>query len=171
MQCVDVHTYLVDDILVKVDKSSMFNSLEVRAPLLDQYLAEYVASLPSHIRTRNGTLKHLLKKVAADILPAEILVRRKQGFSAPLKHWFRGELMGFAYELLDSPLARQRGIFQPEFIRNLLQLQAGTKRVNFDPAIWALLCLELWFQTYIDEPSSRIDRTIPVEISSHSSYL
>ncbi len=171
MQCVDVHTYLVDDILVKVDKSSMFNSLEVRAPLLDQYLAEYVASLPSHIRTRNGTLKHLLKKVAADILPAEILVRRKQGFSAPLKHWFRGELMGFAYELLDSPLARQRGIFQPEFIRNLLQLQAGTKRVNFGPAIWALLCLELWFQTYIDEPSSRIDRTIPVEISSHSSYL
>ena len=170
MQCVDVHTYLVDDILVKVDKSSMFNSLEVRAPLLDQYLAEYVASLPSHIRTRNGTLKHLLKKVAADILPAEILVRRKQGFSAPLKHWFRGELMGFAYELLDSPLARQRGIFQPEFIRNLLQLQAATKRVNFGPAIWALLCLELWFQTYIDGPSSQIDRTIPVGISSHNSY-
>jgi len=171
MQHVDARTYLVDDILVKVDKASMFNSLEVRTPLLDQYLAEYIASLSPNIRTRNGTLKYLLKKVAADVLPDEIITRRKQGFSAPLKHWFRGELMDFARELLDSPKAQQRGVFQPWFIRNLLQLHAHTQHANYSPAIWSLLCLELWFQTYIDEPSSWIDQHIPAVIPGASSYL
>ncbi len=125
LQYVDVRAYLADDILVKVDKASMFNSLETRAPLLDQCLAEYVSSLPSTIRTRNGTLKYLLKKVAADMLPTEILTRRKQGFGVPIKHWFRDDLINFAYEVLDSPRAQQRGIFNPDFIRNLLKAHAG----------------------------------------------
>jgi asparagine synthase (glutamine-hydrolysing) len=152
MQFVDVRAYLADDILVKVDKASMFNSLETRAPMLDQYLVEYVSSLPSTIRTRNDVLKFLLKKVAADMLPAEILNRPKQGFGVPLKHWFRDDLTGYAYELLDSPRARQRGIFNPQFIRGLLKAHAGTKLVNHSEGIWALLCLELWFQAYMDEP-------------------
>ena len=75
MQYVDVRTYLTDDILVKVDKASMLNSLETRAPLLDHYLVEYVASLPSTIRTRNNILKYVLKKAVADIVPAEVLTR------------------------------------------------------------------------------------------------
>src|SRR5256886_1102820 len=78
LQYVDVRAYLTDDILVKVDKASMFNSLETRSPLLDQHLAEYVSSLPSTITARNGVLKYLLKKPAADILPAEILHRPNQ---------------------------------------------------------------------------------------------
>src|SRR5205814_4743080 len=96
MQYVDAHMYLTDDILVKVDKASMFNSLETRSPLLDQHLAEYVSSLPSTITTRNGALKSLLKKVAADILPAEILQRPKQGFGVPIKQWFRADLRDYA---------------------------------------------------------------------------
>ena len=152
MQYVDVRAYLADDILVKVDKASMLNSLETRAPMLDQYLVEYVASLPSAIRTRNGVLKYLLKKVAADMLPARILTRGKQGFGVPIKHWFRGNLINYAHDLLDSPRARQRGIFDPDFIRNLLRAHASTKLVNYSEAIWALLCLELWFQVYMDEP-------------------
>jgi asparagine synthase (glutamine-hydrolysing) len=150
LQYVDVRSYLTDDILVKVDKASMFNSIETRSPLLDQQLAEYVASLQPTIRVRNGVLKSLLKKVAADLLPAEILHRPKQGFGVPIKHWFRGELTGYAHDLLDSPRAQQRGIFQPQFIRNLLQSHAGTTLVNHSDAIWALLCLELWFQAYMD---------------------
>src|SRR5439155_3774579 len=115
LQYVDVHNYLTDDILVKVDKASMFNSLETRAPLLDQYLAEYVSSLPSSIVTRDGVLKALLKKVAADILPAETLSRPKQGFGVPLKHWFRRDLTAYAHEMLTSARARQRGIFDLQF--------------------------------------------------------
>lgn len=152
MQYVDVQMYLTDDILVKVDKASMLNSLEARAPMLDQYLVEYVSSLPSTVRTLNGTLKYLLKKVAAGLLLDEILTRRKQGFGVPIKHWFRSNLTNYAYEVLDSSRARQRGIFNPQFIQGLLKAHAGTKLVNHSEAIWALLCLELWFETYIDQP-------------------
>lgn len=156
MQYVDVRTYLSDDILVKVDKASMFNSLETRAPLLDQHLAEYVSSLPATIRTRDHVLKYLLKRAAADILPTEILTRPKQGFGVPIKHWFRGELTSYANDLLDSTRAHQRGIFDQQFIRSLLQSHAGAKLINHSEAIWALLCLELWFQVYMDgTPSSR----------------
>lgn len=168
MQYVDVRAYLADDILVKVDKASMLNSLETRAPLLDQHLVEYVSSLPSTIRTRNHVLKYLLKKVAADMLPTEILTRPKQGFGVPLKHWFRGDLTGFAHDLLDSPRARQRGIFNPQFIRDLLKAHASTKLVNHSEGIWALLCLELWFQTYMDEPSIHAEQSTQTRITSHS---
>ncbi len=153
MQCVDVRSFLADDILVKVDKASMFNSLEIRTPLLDQYLAEYVSSLSSKTRMRNGMLKYLLKKVATNMLPAEILARPKQGFSAPIKHWFRDDLIGYAYDVLTSLQAQQRGIFNPQFIRDLLKKHVSTTRVNHSKAIWALLCLELWFQIYMDQPS------------------
>lgn len=157
MQHVDVRFYLADDILVKVDKASMFNSLETRAPLLDQYLAEYVSSLPSSIRMRNGVLKSLLKKVAADLLPADILARPKKGFGVPIKHWFRGDLTDYAHDLLDSARARQRGIFHPQFIRDLLKAHSNTRSVNHSEAIWSLLCLEHWFQIYLDVPSFSID--------------
>ena len=152
MQYVDAHVYLTDDILVKVDKASMLNSLETRAPLLDQHLVEYVASLPSSMRLHNGRLKYLLKKIALDMVPPETVNRPKHGFRVPIKQWFRGDLTAYARELLDSPRARQRGLFNPQYIRNLLNAHASTKLVNFSEAIWALVCLELWFQVYIDEP-------------------
>ena len=158
MQYVDSRIYLPDDILVKVDKASMFNSIETRTPMLDQQLVEYVSSLPSTIRTRNGVLKDLLKKVAADMLPAEILTRPKQGFGPPIEQWFRSDLTNYAHELLDSPRARQRGIFNPEFIRNLLIDHASTKGVNHSSAIWTMLCLELWFQVYMDKSPTYVEQ-------------
>jgi asparagine synthase (glutamine-hydrolysing) len=159
LQHVDVQIYLPDDILVKVDKASMLNSLETRAPMLDQHLAEYVASLDPSLRIRNGKLKYLLKQVAKDLLPAEILARPKQGFGVPIKHWFRNNLTNYAFELLDSPRARQRSIFNPQFIRKLLQDHARTPLVNHSSAIWRLICLELWFQTYMDTPATHIEPT------------
>lgn len=164
MQYVDVHTYLTDDILVKVDKASMLNSLETRAPLLDRDLAEYVSSLPSTIRTKGGILKYLLKKSVADLLPEEILARPKKGFSVPIEHWFRGELAEYAQTLLASPKARQRGIFNPRFIMQLLKTHASTRLVNHSDAIWNLLCLELWFQVYMDRSptSSTADQAVSI---------
>jgi len=166
LQYVDVRAYLTDDILVKVDKASMFNSLETRSPLLDQHLAEYVSSLPSTITTRKGVLKYLLKKAAADILPAEILQRPKQGFAVPIKHWFRGDLTNYAHDLLDSARARQRGIFNPQFVRSLLHAHTHTRLVNHSDAIWALLCLELWFQVYMDQSGVQVGQGAPIQVSS-----
>lgn len=156
MQRADARFYLADDILVKVDKASMFNSLETRAPMLDQCLAEYVSSLPSTLRIRHGVLKYLLKKVAADLLPAQILAQPKQGFSVPLEHWFQGDLTGYAYDWLTSSQASQRGIFHPQFIRDLLKAHGTTKAANYSDAIWTLLCLEHWFRIYMDGAPSTI---------------
>jgi asparagine synthase (glutamine-hydrolysing) len=156
MQRIDARYYLGDDILVKVDKASMVNSVETRAPMLDQHLAEYVSSLPSTLRMRNGVLKYLLKKVAADLLPREILARPKQGFGVPVEHWFRGDLTDYAHDWLTSSPASQRGIFRPQFIRDMLKAHRSTRAVNYSEAIWTLLCLEHWFRIYMDDPSSTI---------------
>lgn len=162
MQRVDSRVYLADDILVKVDKASMMNSLETRAPLLDHHLAEYVSSLPSALRMRKGVLKYLLKRVAADLLPIEVLKRPKMGFGVPLEHWFRGDLSGYAYDLLSSTQASQRGIFDQAFIQDLLKVHRGAKGVNDSEAIWALLCLEHWFRIYMDDTASlQPDATAP----------
>jgi asparagine synthase (glutamine-hydrolysing) len=152
MQYADAHLYLTDDILVKVDKASMLNSLETRTPMLDQHLVAYVASLPSALRTRDGTLKYLLKLVAADMLPADVLTRRKHGFGIPLERWLRRDLAGYARDLLDSPRAHQRGIFEPAYVRNLLRSHSGSRIMRTGAQIWTLLCLELWFQVYMDPP-------------------
>ncbi|HEX4207418.1 MAG TPA: asparagine synthase (glutamine-hydrolyzing) [Ktedonobacteraceae bacterium] len=162
MQCVDSRTYLTDDILVKVDKASMLNSLETRAPLLDQHLAEYVASLSPSVRLHHGNMKYLLKRVAADLLPAEILARPKRGFAIPLSRWFSGELNDYARAMLGSTKAQQRGIFDPQFIKKLLDKRAQSQFVNHGSAIWTLLCLELWFQVYMDQPSLTTGPHIPV---------
>jgi asparagine synthase (glutamine-hydrolysing) len=167
MQYVDAHNYLVDDILVKVDKASMLNSLEVRVPLLDQNLVEYVTSLQPSLRLHNGTLKYLLKKVAADLLPAEIITRKKQGFSMPMDHWFRKDLASFAQETLESKRAQERGIFNPQFVHHLLQAHQSSHVLDHSSAIWSMLCLELWFRTYMDSSSVHIDRSL-VACGSHS---
>ncbi len=156
MQYVDIQTYLTDDILVKVDKASMFNSIETRAPLLDHLLAEYVTALPASVRMRHGRQKHLLKTIAAEMLPLEVLNRRKQGFSIPISHWFRNDAHSYAHDILGSQKARQRGIFQPEFMQMLLQTDGSTRLANHSQALWTLLCLELWFQIYIDQPSQEV---------------
>ncbi|WP_165423298.1 asparagine synthase (glutamine-hydrolyzing) [Ktedonosporobacter rubrisoli] len=166
MQYVDVHSYLCDDILVKVDKATMLNSLEARSPLLDHRLAEYVASLQPSLRIHDGSLKYLLKRVAKGLLPNDILTRPKQGFGVPIKHWFRNQLTDYAREMLDNPRAHQRGIFNPDFIRGLLAEHANTKLVNHSSAIWSLLCLELWLQVYMDEPPLSKEIYSPVQITS-----
>src|SRR4029077_10420204 len=100
IQYVDIKTYLVDDILVKVDRASMANSLEVRCPLLDHKLMELIAQIPSSLKLRNGQGKYIFKKSLQKILPPEILNRRKKGFSMPVAEWLRGELKEFAYSAL-----------------------------------------------------------------------
>ena len=100
IQYVDIKTYLVDDILVKVDRASMANSLEVRCPLLDHKLMELIAQIPSSLKLRNGQGKYIFKKSLQKILPSEVLTRRKKGFAMPVAEWFRGELKEFAHEAL-----------------------------------------------------------------------
>jgi asparagine synthase (glutamine-hydrolysing) len=172
MQYVDTLTYLVDDILVKVDKASMLNSLETRAPLLDHPLAEYVASLKPALRVNNGQIhghgKYLLKKVATELLPPEILERPKRGFAVPISTWFRKDMKSYAHDILSSQQARERGIFHPTFIEELLKTDGTSKITNHSQALWSLLCLELWFQAYIDNADTALTHTETSRLSSRA---
>jgi asparagine synthase (glutamine-hydrolysing) len=145
----DIHTYLPDDLLAKVDVASMAHALETRSPLLDHVLLEWAARLPSQVKMAGGTTKALFKAALAPYLPPEILRRRKMGFGCPIDLWLRRELKEMAYDTLLSPVARQRGLFRPDFVRRLLD-EHCSYRANHHTRLWALLMLELWFRTWID---------------------
>jgi asparagine synthase (glutamine-hydrolysing) len=148
LQYLDVQTYLPEDILTKVDRTSMLVSLEARVPLLDHVLMEYVATMPSHLKLNNGSGKAILKRGMADELPAEILERRKMGFGVPLAIWLRQDLADYTRELLLSQRTQERGLVEPKAVARLLrEHQAGRDRTS---QIWSLLCLEEWARRWWD---------------------
>lgn len=145
----DQMTYLPNDLLVKVDIASMANSLEARSPLLDHKVIEFAASLPENLKMRGFETKSLLKKVAARLVPREVIYRRKMGFGVPVGKWFRGEMKDFVKSVLLSEKSLNRGIMKREAIeRVVVEHTTGMKDNSFQ--IWTLLMLELWFQRFID---------------------
>jgi asparagine synthase (glutamine-hydrolysing) len=145
----DQQTYLPNDLLVKVDIASMAVSLEARSPFLDHKLIEFAASLPESLKLRGTTTKYILKKVAAKLVPREVIYRPKMGFSVPLGHWFRGDLTGFIREILLSEKSQKRGLFKPEAVVRMVETHISGER-DYATQLWALLMLELWFQKFID---------------------
>jgi asparagine synthase (glutamine-hydrolysing) len=145
----DQMTYLPNDLLVKVDIASMANSLEARSPFLDHNVIEFAASLPENLKMQRFETKSLLKKVAARLVPREVIYRRKMGFGVPIAKWFRGEMKDFVRDALLSPTALNRGIVKPEMIRKYVEEHvSGSRDHAFQ--IWTLLMLELWYQRFID---------------------
>jgi asparagine synthase (glutamine-hydrolysing) len=145
----DVHTYLPDDLLVKVDIATMAHALEGRSPFLDHELMEFAATLPVRFKVQGGEKKVLLRRLAASRLPARLLTMPKKGFGVPIDHWFRGELRDFAREaLLDGRLAR-RGYFDMRAVEQLFQEHASG-RAAWHLQLWNLLMLELWHRMFID---------------------
>jgi len=138
-QIVDQQTYLVDDIMVKVDRCSMAVSLEARAPLLDHELARFVNGLPVHYKLDRHTSKRVLKEALRPYVPPEILGRRKQGFGMPLRDWLKGPLAQFTQEaLLDSA----DGIFDRQAVGALLRKDDPPR--NWHQYVWALITLGCW---------------------------
>jgi asparagine synthase (glutamine-hydrolysing) len=148
----DIHTYLPDDLMVKVDVASMAHGLEARAPLLDHELMEWAAALPDTVKMRGGVLKGLFKSAMRPYLPRAILDRPKRGFGCPIDRWFRGELKEMAYDILLSQSARERGLFRPGYVQRLLDEHCG-RRFDHQNRLWALLMLESWFRMWIDVPA------------------
>ncbi len=145
----DQMTYLPNDLLVKVDIATMANSLEARSPFLDHKLIEFAASLPESIKMNRFRPKSMLKKVAARLVPKEVVYRQKMGFGVPVGNWFRGEMKDFVRGVLLSESSLKRGIFKPAAIERYVSEHTNGK---FDHAfqIWSFLMLELWFQRFID---------------------
>jgi asparagine synthase (glutamine-hydrolysing) len=145
----DQMTYLPNDLLVKVDIASMANSLEARSPFLDHKVIEFAASLPEALKMRRFETKSLLKKVAARLVPREVIYRRKMGFGVPIGKWFRGEMKDFVRDALLSPRALGRGIVRPGVIEKHVNEHINGER-DHSYQVWTLLMLELWFQEFID---------------------
>lgn len=143
----DIKTYMTGDILVKVDRMSMANSLEVRAPLLDYQVAEFAATLPSSQKYRNGEKKYLLKKVFTPFIPESLLNRKKMGFTTPLDDWFRGELKHMTQAMLLTSEAGLNTIFKETQVKALWnEHQSHIK--NHGTVLWSMLMFEMWYKKY-----------------------
>jgi len=149
LQHIDLATYLPGDILAKVDAMSMAVSLESRVPLLDHRLMEFLATVPSTFKLRNGSGKYLLQRAMAQDLPGEILTRRKMGFGVPLGAWFRRELRDMARDVLLGSQARERGLFRPSEVESLLATHDSGRR-DCSARLWSLICFELWMRQWAD---------------------
>lgn len=145
----DQMTYLPNDLLVKVDIASMAVSLEARSPFLDHKVIEFAASLPENLKMRRFETKSLLKKVAARLVPREVIYRRKMGFGVPVGNWFRGEMKDFVRGVLLSEKSLNRGIVKREMMEKYVNEHTNAER-DHAFQIWTLLMLELWFQRFID---------------------
>lgn len=146
---VDQMTYLPNDLLVKVDIASMANSLEARSPFLDHHVIEFAARLPEKMKASGIETKSFLKKLAARLVPKEVIYRRKMGFGVPIGKWFRGEMKDFVCEVLLSERSLHRGIIKPEALKKYVN-EHTEARQDHAFRLWALLMLELWFQRFID---------------------
>jgi len=145
-QYADIKLYLADDILTKVDRASMAVSLEVRCPLLDQRLMELAARMPSSLKLKGGKGKYIFKRTVSQLLPPEILNRRKQGFVVPLAKWLRADLRELAESLLfDS--ASNDGWLESAAIRNLWQRHQSGLR-DYSRPLWAVLMFRMWQRTF-----------------------
>ena len=156
----DAETYLPDDVLTKVDRMSMAHSLESRVPLLDNDVIAFASRLPAAFKIKNGRRKHVLKKVAARLLPRDLVDRRKQGFGVPLGVWFRGNLRELFADTLLSPASLGRGYFQPAFVRRLVDDHLAGRR-DHTLRLWQLVVFERWHQQYVDAGGSNFPLSAP----------
>jgi len=147
---VDVKTYLVDDILVKVDRMSMATSLEARVPFLDYRFAEFAASIPGAAKLQGKKSKIILKQAMEDLLPKEILYRGKEGFSIPIKNWLKEDLKPMMMDMLAPEKIQREGFFQVDFVEKLkTEHLKGVE--NHSHRLWALMIFGKWYDLYMHE--------------------
>jgi asparagine synthase (glutamine-hydrolysing) len=152
---IDFASYLPDDVLVKLDRMAMANSLEGRSPLLAHGVVDFAVKLPRELRVQGRRGKHLLRRVAARWLPREVLDKPKKGFGIPLGQWFRGPLKGLAADVIGSRAFRERGLLRPEAAERYLRGHLAGE-ADYGEILWLTLSLELWATRYLDgQPGTR----------------
>jgi asparagine synthase (glutamine-hydrolysing) len=147
---IDYKTYLVDDVLTKVDRATMAVSLEGREPLLDHRLIEFAARVPMKLKFKNNIQKYLLKQIAHKYIPKSLLDRPKSGFAIPLKKWFRTDMKYLLEEFLDREFLQKQGIFNPIYVQNLLKKYYEGQDSVFEK-IWFLLVFQMWYKQWMNE--------------------
>ena len=149
----DMKTYLPGGILVKVDRMSMANSLEVRAPILDKNTIEFAATIPSGMKFKGGEKKHILKEAFKRFLPDDILYRKKMGFSVPLASWFRGEIKVLAEKYILQQGSGLADYFKMDEVRRIWE-QHQSGKYDHGAVLWSMLMFQMWWNRYM-EPQER----------------
>jgi asparagine synthase (glutamine-hydrolysing) len=147
---VDLKTFLPCLNLITTDKTSMAANLEVRVPFLNREMIEFTARLPPELKLRGFKRKYILKRALEKLLPHEIVWRKKAGFGAPIRSWLRGALKPLVDELLSEETVRRRGLFRPEEVRRIIDLNLSG-REDYNLQVFQLLNLELWHRQFIDK--------------------
>jgi asparagine synthase (glutamine-hydrolysing) len=150
---VDFKTFLPCLNLITTDKTSMAVNLEVRVPFLNREMVEFAARMPPHLKLRGLKRKYVLKRAMEKLLPADVVWRKKAGFSAPVRSWLRGPLRPMVDELLSEATVKRRGLFKPEQVRKVVSANLSG-REDFNLQVFQLLTLELWQQRFIDPAST-----------------
>ncbi len=147
LQYLDLKLYFQESVLVKVDRASMACSLEVRAPLLDYELVEFVMGLPSGLKLKGLTSKYILKKAMKPFLPREVIQRKKKGFGVPIAKWVKGPLKDLFKDFLSPDRIKREGFLNSEYVASLFQEHLLNKKDN-RKQLWTLLVWELWVNRY-----------------------
>lgn len=147
MQYVDMQTWLRGDILLKADKMTMANSLELRVPFLDREVFNVARELPVHMKIAEGTTKSILRKASRGIVPDHVLDRKKLGFPVPIRHWLKGELYDWARELIHH--SETDYLIEKRQIMKLLEAHVQG-RVDYSRRVWTVLMFMLWHQIYVE---------------------
>ncbi|MEW5805095.1 MAG: asparagine synthase (glutamine-hydrolyzing), partial [bacterium] len=146
----DMKLYLQEDLLVKVDRASMANALEVRVPFLDHEFVNFATRLPSHLKLRGLQTKYLLKQSSQNLLPSSIVNRPKKGFGIPVAKWIKAELKPLFTEVFARDKIQAQGIFNPDCIQRLLQ-EHWSGAFDHRKKLWTLFMFQMWFSRYIDQ--------------------
>ncbi len=149
---VDKNTYLPDAMLTKVDRASMACGLEVRVPLLDHRIMEYVGALPDNLKYKNGSGKYLLKKNLAKYIPESLFLRPKMGFGVPLENWLRNGLKELLTDYLSKEKLKKEGLFDGDFIHKIIK-EHTEARANHQHKLWAILMWEMWRERWLGTTS------------------
>lgn len=145
-----LRTYLMDGVMVKVDRASMRYSLEARSPFLDHALVEFVFSLPYSLKLRGMKTKYLLKELMKDKLPREIVARKKKGFGIPIGNWLRGELKEYCEDILSESRMQKIGLFQASYVNRIKQEHFEGRR-DHRKKLWTLIAFSVWHARYIEQ--------------------
>ncbi len=148
MLYIDTKTWLPDDLLIKADKITMANSIELRVPLLDHEVLEFAASLPANLKIRGTTTKYLAKKALGKRVPEPIVNRKKAGFPTPYAAWLKGDLKAWTRDILLDSKTRARGYFQDCTIQKMLD--DDNAKDLYAKEIFSLVVLELWHREFVD---------------------
>jgi len=148
MLALDYKTYMMDDILTKVDRATMSVGLEGREPFLDYRLVEFIATLPSELKYKDGVKKSLLKEITHKYLPKEMMDRPKMGFGVPIHEWFKDELKEYFLHYLDHNRLSKEDIFDADEVIILRDRYLNGQTQNVD-ILWSLLMFEMWYEKWM----------------------